>query len=124
MSQGIVHIAFHGLPASPAMTRAIGEEADRLGSRFPFLVACRVVVDKPHRHHRNGNAFTVHLELQAPGHAFIVDHEHDLDAQAALHGAFRRAERQLLAHAGAGTARRRQHSLRGRDAAQEQEAAP
>lgn len=95
-----VQIAFHNMTASEELESRILLEADRLDEVFGRIMSCRVVVDVPHRHHREGNFYQVRIDLKVPGREIAVNREpgqhgdyRDLDI--AIRDAFDEARRQL-----------------------------
>lgn len=95
-----LQIAFHNLPPSDAVEAKIREEAGRLDEFYDRIMSCRVVVDVPHRHHKEGNFYQVRIDLKVPGEEIAVRHEptehtdyRDLDL--AIRDAFDEARRQL-----------------------------
>lgn len=95
-----VQIAFHNMSPTEEIESRIRLEADRLNEVFDRIVSCRVVVDVPHRHHKEGNSFQVRIDLKVPGREIAVSREpsphsdgHDLDTT--VRDAFDEARRQL-----------------------------
>ena len=96
-------IAFHNTDPSPDVEQEIRQHVDKLATRFPNLVACRVSVEALHNQHRTGNMFEVHIVLSLPGRDLAVsrephhakDHYAHPDVHTSLRDAFRAAERQL-----------------------------
>lgn len=72
-----LQITFHNLPHSEAVTTAIHTAMSRLEAYHDRIMACRVVVDQPHRHHREGNPFQIRIDLTVPGSEFVVKRESD-----------------------------------------------
>lgn len=99
-----VQIAFQNLDPSPAMEELVREHAARLDRFFDRIIACRVVIESPHRHHHKGRVYTVHVHLSVPGGELVVgrdgqsDHAHE-DLKVAIHEAFDAARRELEDHA-------------------------
>lgn len=97
-----LQIAFHGVPHSPAVEARIREQARALEACYGRMTGCHVVVDVPHRHHREGNAYQVRIDLTAPGVEIVAkpipdgDTAHDLDT--VILDAFDDARRQLDMH--------------------------
>lgn len=103
MDDATIHITWHGLDASEALEQRIREEVDRLRSIYPRAIACRVVIEQPHRHHRHGSHFVVKVELSVPGKTLVVtrdpaEHRANDDAFAACAEAFDALRRQLDEH--------------------------
>lgn len=100
-----LQIAFHNLPPDDAIEVKIRELAEDLQGHYDRILSGRVVVDVPHRHHKEGNQYNVRIDLKVPGAEIVVkrDHAHhgeteDLDV--ALNEAFDDARRQLEDHVG------------------------
>lgn len=70
-----LQIAFHNLPHSQAVEDAVREAAVRLEAHHDRIVSCHVVIDQPHRHHREGNLFEVRIDLKMPGSEIVVKRE-------------------------------------------------
>ena len=68
-------ITFRHMPASPAVAARIERETRKLLRYFQPLTHCHVVVVAPHRHHRFGRAYALHLEVGVPGGPLLVNHE-------------------------------------------------
>jgi ribosomal subunit interface protein len=98
-----LELAFHNLEASEAVEARVRERVAKLEKMFPRLVACRVVVEAPHKQHQKGNIFRVRIEMSVPGDDLVVskepNHAHerfaDPDVYAVLKDAFETAERML-----------------------------
>jgi cold shock CspA family protein len=71
-----LQIAFHNLPHSKVIESAIQEAADRLEDTHDRITSCHVIVDQPHRHHKEGNLFQVRIDLKMPGAELVVKREH------------------------------------------------
>jgi ribosomal subunit interface protein len=101
-----LELAFHNLEASEAVETRVRERVAKLEKMFPRLVACRVVVEAPHKQHQKGNIFRVRIEMSVPGDDLVVskepNHVHDRfadpDVYAVLKDAFDTAERMLRDH--------------------------
>ena len=83
---------------SPEIETAIREKAARLEHYFDRITSCRVVVEQPAQHKRNGKPFTVHLDIKVPGGEIAITHDHDEDLHVALRDAFDAARRKLEDH--------------------------
>lgn len=98
-----LEIRFHNLDVSESLETAIRERVARLEKRYGRLTSCRVGVEAPHRQHRKGNVYEVHVELGVPGGTLSVSREpHGArskyvhhDVYKALRDAFDAAERQI-----------------------------
>ena len=65
-------ITFHGMAPSPWMEKEIRDRADKLETYCRDIISCHVAVDVPHRHHAEGNRFTVRIDLIVPGDELAV----------------------------------------------------
>lgn len=98
-----LEIRFRQMEPSPAIEARIREKAAALERFSERITGCRVIVEKEHRHHRQGNLFRVRVEIDAPGKALAVahsgpqDHAHE-DVYVAIRDAFNAAVRRLEDH--------------------------
>lgn len=98
-----LEIRFHNMKPSESMETAIRERVQKLEELGEHIVSCRVTVDAPHRHHAQGNLFTVTVDVRLPGGEVIasrdsgVNHAHE-DAYVALRDAFKAARRRVQDH--------------------------
>jgi cold shock CspA family protein/ribosome-associated translation inhibitor RaiA len=98
-----LEISFHNLAPSAAVESAIRKHVAKLERRYGRLTACRVAVEAPHRQHRTGNVYEVHVSMAVPGRELTVSHEphkaHEryahADVYVSVREAFDAAERQL-----------------------------
>ncbi len=67
-------IHHRGFAASAALDERINEELARLDRVYDRITACRVVVERPHRHQK-GEHFIIKLECNVPGKVLVVDHQ-------------------------------------------------
>src|SRR5271157_6067189 len=70
-----LQIAFHNLPHFKVIESAIQEAVDRLEDTHDRITSCCVIVDQPHRHHKEGNLFQVRIDLKMPGAELVVKRE-------------------------------------------------
>jgi ribosomal subunit interface protein len=70
-----LQIAFHNLECSDAIKELIEERVAWLERYYDRVISCRVVVEEPHRHHRQGNLYRVRIDLTVPGAEIVVSHE-------------------------------------------------
>jgi len=98
-----LEIAFHNLEKSVSVETRVRERVAKLEKLYPRLVACRVVVEAPHRQHQKGNIYRVRVEMSVPGDDLVVSKEPnranerfaDPDVYTVLKDAFDTAERML-----------------------------
>jgi cold shock CspA family protein len=95
-----LQITYRHMEPSPALDARVRELASRLERFSPQIMHCHVMIEAPHRHHRQGNLYEVRIDLTVPGHVIVIqrgpvaDHSHE-DAFVALRDAFRAARRKL-----------------------------
>jgi cold shock CspA family protein len=67
------------MPHSAELEAEILDRISRLEKFYEGLVSCRVLVEVPHRHRRDGRHFHVTIELTVPnGEAIVISHEPSL----------------------------------------------
>jgi cold shock CspA family protein/ribosome-associated translation inhibitor RaiA len=99
-----LQITFRNLAPSAAIDAAVRKRATRLERFYPRLMACRVVVESPHRRHHQGKVFHVRIDLTVPQGELLVSrdpaehHAHE-DVHVAIRDAFNAARRRLLDYA-------------------------
>jgi hypothetical protein len=81
-----VQVSFRGLAHSEAIESIVRQRVAWLEQFHPSIVRCRVVLELPHRHRRNGRHFHSRIEITMPGTAPIVVHH-----EPSLHGALKAA---------------------------------
>jgi len=99
-----LQIAFHNMPHDAEIESAIRAMAEWLDDYFDRIMSCRVVVDRPHLHHRDGNLYQIRIDLKIPGAELAVKRHpsqeadyKDLDTM--IRDAFDEVRRQLEDHA-------------------------
>jgi len=105
-----LQITLRDIERSEALEDRIRRSVRRLERFYPAIVGCRVVVEAPHHHQRQGRLYTVRLDLRIPGGEIVIDRDHDEDVYVALRDAFDGARRQLEER----VERRRDLARRGR----------
>ena len=93
-----VEVTFRNMKTSEWLEQDIRERARKLEALCPEIIACRVLVGIPHKHHEQGNRFEVHIDLTVPGEEIAVSHPPlaaDKDAKLAVRDAFAAAKRQV-----------------------------
>ncbi len=95
-----VEIAFRNMDASEYVEKRVRERVDKLEQYYDRITSCHVQIEAPHKHHRKGNTYEIHLEVRVPGTALAVNHKpgdrhaHE-DIYVAIRDAFDAMERQL-----------------------------
>lgn len=95
-----VDITYKEIGRTEALDRRIHEWVEKLERVFDRITRCEVLVETPHRHHRQGREFHVRVRLTVPGGELVASHDpgpdgaHE-DVYVALRDAFLAAKRQL-----------------------------
>jgi ribosomal subunit interface protein len=95
-----LEIHFHNTARSDAVEAEIRERAAKLEKFADRIVSCRVTVNAPHKHHRQGKLFRVSVDVHIPGGHIVVSrdpaehHAHE-DVFVAIRDAFDATRRQL-----------------------------
>lgn len=98
-----LRINFRGVPSSEALETAIAERLAKLQELDPRITGCHVLVEQPHRRHRQGNLFHVRVDVTVPGGEIVArrdppaGHAHE-DPFVAVRDAFDAIRRQLQDH--------------------------
>lgn len=90
-----LQITVRGIAHSEALESRIREKAEKLDEFFDHITSCRVVVDEPHKHQRQGKEFNVRVEIGVPGRELVATRDHHEDVYVALRDAFDAIKRQL-----------------------------
>jgi cold shock CspA family protein/ribosome-associated translation inhibitor RaiA len=67
-----LQITFRNMQPSELVEEWIGEEAAKLETFYSQLMACHVVIEVPHRHHREGIRYHTRIDLTVPGEHIVV----------------------------------------------------
>ncbi|MDE3109833.1 MAG: HPF/RaiA family ribosome-associated protein [Acidobacteriota bacterium] len=67
-----MQITFRNMESSENVKDWIREEAGKLETFYQPIMGCRVAVEVPHRHRRNGAAYGVRIDLTLPGGEIVV----------------------------------------------------
>ena len=89
-------ITFHEIQQSDAVEQAVTRWVSRLEHLHDRIVRCLVKIEQPHKSHRHGREFEVHVVLEIPGNDIAVSRIRHEDIYVAVADAFRAARRQLL----------------------------
>ena len=73
-------VIFHGMAPSEWIEADIRARADKLGRYCQDIESCHVTIDLPHRHHEEGNRFSVRIDLIVPGGRVAVTRGSNLHA--------------------------------------------
>ena len=94
-----LQITFRGLSPMPSIGSLIEERSSRLQRFCDRIIRCRVTVGVPHRRHKQGRQYSVHVDITTPLGNIVVSREpvsaagEDLDV--VIRDAFDTATRQL-----------------------------
>ena len=91
----MLQITTRDIPHSEALESHIRQKAEKLDKFYPHIMACRVVVELPHKHKQQGRIFDVHLDITVPGSELVVNRVANEDVYVAVRDAFDAAKRQL-----------------------------
>ncbi len=92
-------ITMKDIPSSQAIENHIRLKAQKLTLYAPKINSCRVVVEVPQKHKRQGKIFSVHIDVTVPGKELAVSHQENQDIYVAIRDAFNAIERQLEKYA-------------------------
>ncbi|MDH4234025.1 MAG: ribosome-associated translation inhibitor RaiA [Gallionella sp.] len=90
-----LQITMRDVEHSEALETHIRDKATKLEDFFKHITSCRVVVEMPHKHHKQGKQFNVRIDIGVPGGEIAVNRDHAEDVYVALRDAFDAAKRQL-----------------------------
>lgn len=95
-----LEIDFRNIDRMESVEEDIRKQAEKLEEFFDRITSCRVVLEAPHRHHRQGNLAHVRILLSVPRKELVVDrapsehHAHE-DVHVTIRDAFKAMRRQL-----------------------------
>lgn len=92
-----LQIAFHNMEHSAAIEGLLRKRSAVLERFSGNIVGCRIDVDRPHKHLRQGNPYLVRLDITVPGEEIAVTSRHHADKKlhVAVQEAFDAARRRL-----------------------------
>jgi cold shock CspA family protein len=73
-----LQITFRNMESSEISEGWIREEVSKLEEFYNRIMACRVTVEIPHRHHRRSTRYHVRIDLTMPGGELVVKREPSL----------------------------------------------
>lgn len=65
-------VAFRGMDRNEWIEAEIRRRAEKLETYCRDIGSCHVIVEVPHRHHEEGNRFSVRIDLTVPDHEIAV----------------------------------------------------
>lgn len=98
--QSPLQITFHNIDRSEAVEARVQDRVQRLEKYYDGIIACRVTVEAPHKHHHQGNRYHVRVSLAVPDAELVTSREPDehhsyTDVYVAIRDAFDSMQRQL-----------------------------
>lgn len=90
-----LQITARNLDLPEAIKEEIRKKAEKLDKYYDQIMHCRVVVEVPHRHHREGILYNVRIDMTVPGAELIVKREPSEELEVAVRDAFDAARRKL-----------------------------
>ena len=95
-----IEITFRGLPRSETVEAEAREKCAKLEQFCDSIMACRIMIESPHRRRHKGKLYRVRVDLTVPGEEIIVNrspnkHAAHEDVYVALRDAFDATRRQL-----------------------------
>jgi len=94
-----LQITARHLSLSEAQESTIREKAEKLNLFSDRIMACRVMVEAPHRHQNKGKLYHVRIDLTVPDRELVVKREANEDIYVAIRDAFDAMRRKLQDHA-------------------------
>jgi ribosomal subunit interface protein len=98
-----VQVTFRAIEPSSAITDYVHAKAAKLDTVSSRIIGCRVAIEAPHKHHRNGRHYRVRVDLTIPGRELVVENPStgpsSEDVYACIDTAFDSAQRLLADHA-------------------------
>lgn len=79
---------------TPPLESDLRRRATKLERYYDRITSCRIAVERPSLHHREGGPYRVRLDITVPGDELVVSKEAE-DLNAAVREAFQAAERQV-----------------------------
>lgn len=91
-----LQVAFRDMPKSEAVEADIRSHAAKLDKFCDHIISCRVTVQVPAKHKRQGKLYSVNIDVKVPGDEICSTrhHEHE-DVYVAIRDAFDAVERRL-----------------------------
>lgn len=95
-----LQVTFRDMERSDAVEAEIRRRVEKLEEFFDRIMSCRVTVETPGGHKRQGKLFSAHIDLKVPGGEIVSTrrHEHE-DIYVAIRDAFDAVRRRLEDHA-------------------------
>jgi len=95
-----LQITARDIEVTDAIRADIEGKAEKLNKYYDRIMRCRVVLESPKRHQREGKLYNVHIYITVPGSELMVKRDLDKDLYVAIRDAFQAARRKLEDFAG------------------------
>ena len=76
-----VQITLRNVPVPELIEPEIHERVLKLDRYYDHIMSCRVLVERTHRHHADGNRFHVRIDLGVPGGEIVVKRDSSLHGE-------------------------------------------
>lgn len=76
-----VQVTLRNVPFPELIEPRIHQRALKLERYYDHIMSCRVLVERTHRHHVDGNRFHVRIDLSVPGGEIVVNRTSSLHGQ-------------------------------------------
>ncbi len=93
-----LQVTSRNISLSKAADHVIRSKVAKLEVFYDKIMGCRVLVEKPHRHHQHGVLHNVRIDMTVPGAELVVKRESHEDLQIAIRDAFDAVRRQLQSY--------------------------
>lgn len=67
-------VTFRNMRSPGLAEKQVQDEISKLAVLYPRIMACRVAVESPDRHHKFGGQFHVRIDLTVPGGKIVIKH--------------------------------------------------
>ena len=93
-----LQISTRKMSLSNVALNVIKSKSKKLEKIYDRIIACRIMVEAPHKHKTQGLLYNVSIDISVPGADLAVKKEANEDVYVAIRDAFDSARRQLLHH--------------------------
>jgi ribosomal subunit interface protein len=90
-----IQITARNVDLSEPLREDLRKRAEKLDTFYDQIMRCRIVVEVPHQHQREGVQYNVRIDMTVPGAELVVKREPSEDLDVAVRDAFDAARRQL-----------------------------
>lgn len=90
-----LQITSHDFQLPEVLEQEIRERAAKLDAYYDRIMRCRVVLEAPVGHHRQGGPYNVRIDVTVPGSELVVNRQADEELPVAIREAFDAMRRRL-----------------------------